>query len=175
MPIAIVTCPEIPADELQWIQELRQSRLAPPELDLAPHIPLVFPADVAVDDNLMMHMYGVAGSTQPFESVFRIAAPSADPLNGGWIVRLLPDQGLSKLMRMHNFLYTGPFDGRLNMDVPYIPHLTLARTETGEDAKTLCEELNSGIIEVAVEVKSVEVLIVDGDTIETQAQYELEG
>jgi 2'-5' RNA ligase len=175
MPIAIVTCPEIPTDELKWIQDLRHAHLASPEADLAPHVTLVFPADVVADENLMMHMYGVAGSTQPFETIFRIAAPVADPIKGGWAVQLLPDQGLSKLMRMHNFLYTGPFDGTLNLDVPYVPHLTLARSATSAEAKGLCDELNSGVIEVSAQVKAVEVLTVDGDKIETQAQYELEG
>ena len=67
-------------------------------------------------------------------------------MNGGLTVQFLPDQGLSKLMRRHNFLYSGPFADHLNSDIPYVPQLTLVRTTTGQQAKTLYEELKSDIL-----------------------------
>lgn len=175
MSLAIVSFPELPADEVSWIEDIRRAHLSSPEADIAPHVTLVFPADLTQDDNLMMHMLGVAGSTQPFEAVFRIAAPVVDPVNGGWTVQLLPDRGLSKLMRIHNFLYSGPLAEHLNLDVPYVPHLTLARTATGQQAKALCEELNSNVIEVEANIVSVDLLRIDGGAITKEAAYELEG
>jgi 2'-5' RNA ligase len=175
MPLAIVTFPEIPADERVWIEELRKTHLSAPEADVAPHVTLVFPAEIANDENLLMHMFGACGSTQPIDARFCIAAPMADPLNGGWTVQLLPDQGLSKLMRLHNFLYTGPIAEHLNLDVPYVPHLTLARTATGPQANALCEELNSNVIEVEARFSTVDILAIDGDTVTKQAVHELEG
>jgi hypothetical protein len=66
-------------------------------------------------------------------------------MNGGWTVQFLPDQGLSKLMQRHNFLYSGPFADRLNLDIRYVPQLALARTATRQPPKALYEELNSNI------------------------------
>ncbi|MDA0342262.1 MAG: 2'-5' RNA ligase family protein [Proteobacteria bacterium] len=175
MSLTIVAFPEIAATELGWVEGLRQAHLPAPEADIAPHMTLVFSADVATDDNLTMHMLGVAGSTQPFDATFRIVAPVVDPINGGWTVQLLPDQGLSKLMRLHNFLYSGPFADHLNLDVPYVPHLTLARTTTGQQAKALCEELNSDIIEVDMRFTTVDLLRVDGGKVTKESVHELEG
>ena len=175
MSLTIVSFPDIPATELTWIEGIRQSHLTSPESDFAPHVTLVFPAEITTDDDLEMHMLGVTGSTQPFEAIFRIASPVIDPFNGGWTVQLLPDQGLSKLMRMHNFLYSGPFADHLNLDLRYVPHLTLARTDDGPQAKALCEELNSGIIEVEARFTTVDLLRIDGGTVTKEAVHELEG
>jgi hypothetical protein len=175
MPLAIVTCPEIPPSELAWIEDLRGKHLSSPETDIPPHVMLVYPAEFVMDENLTMHMYGVTGSTQPFEAIFRIAAPAIDPIHGGWRVQLLPDEGLSKLMRMHNFLYTGPIADHVNYDIPYVPHLTIARTETGPQANALCEELNSSIIEVSARFTTVKILRIEGGEVTTEAEHELEG
>jgi 2'-5' RNA ligase len=175
MSLAIVTFPVIPATELSWIEDLRRAHLSAPDGDVAPHVTLVFPADFETGEDLMMHMFGVTGSTQPFEAIFRIAVPVIDPINGGWTVQLLPDQGLSKLMRMHNFLYTGPIAEHLNLDVPYVPHLTVARATTAQQAKALSDELNADIIEVEAHFKTVDVLRIDNGTVAKEAEYELEG
>lgn len=175
MALAIVAFPEIPASERAWMEGLRRTHLPSPDSDIAPHVTLVFPAAFNAGDDLTMHMLGVAGSTQPFDAVFRIASPVVDPLRGGWTVQLLPDEGLSKLMRLHDFLYTGPVADHLSLDIPYVPHMTLARTTTAQQAKALAEDLNSDIIEVEAGFKTLDVLRVDGGTVTKVSVHELEG
>jgi 2'-5' RNA ligase len=175
VPLAIVTFPEIQADEFGWIEDLRGTHLPAPEAGVAPHVTLVFPAEITTDDNLMMHMLGAAGSTQPIDASFRIAAPMVDPIKGGWTVRLLPDQGLSKLMRLHNFLYTGPFAPHLNLDASYVPHLTVGRATSGQQAQALSEELNSSVIEIEARFTTVDLLRIEDGKVTKEATYELEG
>jgi hypothetical protein len=98
-----------------------------------------------------------------------------DPIDGGWTAQLLPDQGLPKLMWMRNFFHTGPIVEHLNLDVPYVPHLTIARATTGQQAKALSDELNADIIEVEAHFKTVDVLRIDNGTVAKEAEYELEG
>jgi hypothetical protein len=118
------------------VEGVRLARLSPPEPNIVPHVALVFAANVATNDNLIMHMLGAARSAQPFDTTFRILPrPFFNPINGGWTVQFLPDQGLSKLMRRQNFLYSGPFADHLNLDIPYVPQLTLAHTTTAQQAR----------------------------------------
>ena len=61
-------------------------------------------------------------------------------------------------MRRHNFLYSGPFADHINLDIPYVPQLTRARTTirtTGQDALRGAQFRH---IEVDMRVTTVDLL-----------------
>lgn len=123
----------------------------------------------------MTHMFGITGSTQPLEAVFRIAVLVIDPIDGGWTAQLLPDQGLPKLMWMNNFFHSGPIAEHLHLDVPYVPHLTVASATVAQQVKALSDELNADTIEVDAQFKTADVLRIGNGTVTREAKYELEG
>ena len=128
MSLVVLGRPRLKPADSAWITALRErhgSALAAPEIGT--HVTLVFPTDVTDATTLTGHMAMVAGDTAPLALAFRCALPVQDPGSGDTYVYLVPDEGFSGLVRLHDRLYSGPFADALNLDIPYIPHITLDR------------------------------------------------
>src|SRR3546814_2589021 len=67
------------------------------------------------------HLAVVAGDAAPVALAFRCALPVQDPDSGDTYVYLVPDEGFSALVRLHDRLYSGPFADARSLDRPYIP------------------------------------------------------
>lgn len=175
MPLAIAAFLDLRPAMLGWIEGVRQVHLPAPDITLAPHVTLVFPTDVKNETEITSHLVAAASSCAPIAAAFRIAAPVADPPRGDWTVQLFPDEGLSRLVRLHDLLHTGPLADQLNLDIPYIPHITVARKATGRQAKALAEDLNAGLIDVAAPVRSIDLVRVNDAGATRVASYRLTG
>src|ERR671933_42157 len=104
--------------------------LAYPVRDLAPD---AFVADVSRQ---------AAGCVRiPF--VLRWALPFKDVTGEGTDVFLVPEEGFSALARLHDRLYAGALASRLRLDIPTIPHLTVAHSADPQACKRLADALNA--------------------------------
>src|SRR3546814_6532902 len=91
-------------------------------------------SDVCSSD--LGHLAVVAGDAAPVALAFRCALPVQDPDSGDTYVYLVPDEGFSALVRLHDRLYSGPFADARSLDRPYIPHITLARITEAKLARS---------------------------------------
>ena len=158
MSLVVLGRPEISATDRAWIDALRaRHRGAIFEAALGAHVTLVFPTDAADATAATSHLATVAGSTAPVDLAFRATAPVFDGASGETFVYLVPDEGNSALIRLHDRLYTGPFTDELRLDLPYTPHITLGRFGEAKIAKALVDDLNAQEIEIRGRLTTLEL------------------
>jgi len=155
-PLAVVGRPMLKPADRAWITALsdRHGGNAVPEIGA--HVTLVFPTDTADATTATGHLAAVAGDTPPLALGFRCAVPM--PGAGGSWVYLVPDEGFSGLVRLHDRLYTGPFAEALRLDLPFIPHVTLGRIAEAKLAKALADDLNAQEPEILGRLETIELL-----------------
>ena len=67
---------------------------------------------------------------------------------------LVPDEGYSDVVKLHDKLYIGPLASELRLDIPFIPHIGIANALEPRTFKELADDLNrqeyriEGVIEV---------------------------
>lgn len=163
MALTVLGRPRLKAADSAWVTALRDRHgksLSAPEIGA--HVTLVFPTDATDATTATGHLAMVAGETPPLALAFRCALPVLDRDSGDSYVYLVPDEGFSTLVRLHDRLYSGPFAEALRLDLPYIPHITLARIAEGKLARALADDLNGQEPEIHARLETVELFRVDG-------------
>lgn len=130
----------------------RHDRLA---AKIAPHVTLVFATGVLDPAGLARHVASIERPA-PFPCVFRRTRVEHDPFTGESCVFLVADEGARQIVALHDALYTGPLAGELRADLPYHPHVTVARCTREADARAAAASL--GAISIVARIDHLHVL-----------------
>jgi hypothetical protein len=172
MSLLVVAYPDLDPKDQAWIQAIR-ARHDPHVGLIAPHVTLVFPND-AIDATLLQeHAEQVCQAFGAFRFLARVALIVRDQFSPLPHLFLVPDEGFSQIVRLHDALYRGPLAESLLLDVPFIPHLTIGAFETSAAAKAQADAINSErfVIDAAIERMSVIEHI--GQSVTTIAEFAL--
>jgi len=110
-------------------------------------------------------------TTAAFVCVFRHTRVELDALTGAHCVFLVADEGANEIVALHDALYTGPLASELRTDVPYIPHVTIARCPTADEAHRIAASV--GDIAMRARIESVEVLVASDGALHNAARVSL--
>jgi hypothetical protein len=74
--------------------------------------------------------------------VCRCATVVPDAFSDNWFVFLVPDEGYSEIVKLHDRLYVGPLSRHLRLDLPFIPHIGVKTSKDRFACKQLADDLN---------------------------------
>ena len=124
-----------------WIEAIRRKHDAAKAAMIAAHVTLVFPTgllpEAAMLDHLRHRLRGVA----PIDIDLSTAVPVPDDQTSDHCVFLLPGRGREALEALHDRLYSGPLTPALRPDLPYHPHVTVARLRDAATAASVAGEI----------------------------------
>lgn len=164
--------PEFMDDGFEGIEEIR--RVNDPQYALVlPHFTMVFACVARIaQGEYLDHVRSVCRSARPFEFVCRYVMFDVDARTGKAYACLVPDEGFSNIARLHDALYRGVLASSLRLDIPYIPHITIASNLDPSDAKNLCDELNAQGVKVTGRVDALTVAALENAKITDLATLE---
>lgn len=148
MALLVLSYPRIAPDDFEWIQSLRSAHDPRAHALVGPHFTLVFPTNALGAEPFLVHVHAVAAASQPIPFVLRRAQVVSDPLSEDTHVFLVPEEGFSGLVELHDQLYTGPLREELRTDIEYIPHIGVARMPESGAAQRLADELNAAGVQI---------------------------
>ena len=152
-----VCYPDIAPDDLAFIEELREQHDLPYCNVVAAHFTLVFGVREISEPQYVNHVQSVAASSKEIPFTCRYAMLGADDLSDAAYVFLVPDEGYSSVSLLHDRLYSGPLERFHRLDIPYIPHITIATLQDRQVAKMLCTQLNREGLCIAGTLRAVTV------------------
>ncbi|MEH1973183.1 MAG: 2'-5' RNA ligase family protein [Nostoc sp.] len=165
--LLVVNYPTISAFEFAWIQNVRKQH---DELYLQvinPHFTLVFPAFNFLEAPFINHVQQVTQKTQAFDFVIRCAVLSNDVFSQYTHVFLVPDEGYSNIVKLHDRLYTGVLTKELRQDIPFIPHIGIANSRNPQECKRVVDELNAQSFEITGRVEKLDVIWYENNRVGT--------
>jgi 2'-5' RNA ligase len=126
----IIAYPTFTGADLTWIEAIR-ANYDPQAALVAPHLTLLFPiaADAVSVDEVVTHLHNVVTERvcpmPAFVVTFRSALVMPETGRAGGHLFLIPDEGMSQLVKLHDWLYRGPLASHLRLDIPFMPHITI--------------------------------------------------
>jgi hypothetical protein len=139
-----------------------------------PHYTLVFPVvDFEVEPfgrHVRSHLHGQAAI--PFE--LRCALVVKDALGEATHTFLVPDQGFSDLVKLHDRLYSGILAAHLRLDIPFIPHITVAASPDAAVCKRVADEINSQEIAIRGTISALDIVHFASQRVATVEEVKLE-
>ena len=159
MPIAIVAFPDLSHENYQWIDKLRQKYSELAYEPLNPHFTLVFPITDAISrKKTIKHVDRIEKQTKSIQFKIRCAVPSPDWISKRNYVFLVPDEGFSELIRLHDALYTNIFEPYLSRRISFIPHITIGHCDVPQLARKISLEINEENIEFTGAINQLDLL-----------------
>lgn len=157
MKLYVAVFPDLKSN-FSWIEEFR-TKHDPAAQFIEPHMTLVFPTTALSEAPLIDEISSLVKEFERFRVILRsaIVMPETETSGRHAHVFLVPDEGFSHLVLLHDLLYSGKLKSQLRLDIPFLPHLTVAAGVPPEAAKALTDSLNSKrfVIEFTVEAVSV--------------------
>jgi 2'-5' RNA ligase len=170
MPLLVLAYPEFASEDGVWIEMIRAAH-DPAHERVRAHFTLVYPLPDTPEqlgvEGVTALIQAVAVEFAPIRFVLRSAIPFNDLLGPDTNVFLMPDEGFGALVRLHDRLYSGPLAGALRLDLPTVPHITVARLRSPQAAKRLADTLNGRDIAIAGTIAALYLVTHDGGTVRT--------
>lgn len=147
MAYLVLAYPTFSSPDLSWIEAIR-TRHDPQATLIAPHVTLVFPLDeneLALDV-LRTHLYDVVETPSrlsPISLMLRAALVMPESGKPGGHLFLIPDEGTSQLVKLHERLYRGLLLSHLRLDIPFVPHVTVGASNNLAALYEVAQELNA--------------------------------
>lgn len=176
MPLLVVAYPKLdPADAVRI--EMIRAVHDPAHARVRAHFTLVYPLQHAPErqsvDELVAFVGEIARAQRPLSFALRSALPFNDLTGPDTDVFLVPDEGFSALVRLHDRLYTGPLARDLRLDLPTIPHVTVGRSPDPRTSKRLADSLNARPLAIVGQIAALDLVAHDGGTVRTIAHLPL--
>lgn len=165
--LLVVSYPDMHQQSSEWIAGIRQQYPGLSHSVLAPHFTFVFPLSDFSQDDLVTHVTGCAAGFQRIEFVLRSSLLVKDDSSDNYYVVLVPDEGFSRIVKLHDKLYTGVLANSLRLDLPYIPHVTIGYSTDVPLCKRVVDGLNSTEFEIEGTIAALDIVKKQGTAAET--------
>jgi 2'-5' RNA ligase len=162
MALCAVNFPAMSSEDYLWIQSIRQEHDALFFNVVEPHFALVFPTDQLGESELIAHVAAITARTEPFDAVLRCAILGDPSFMEHAHVFLIPDEGFSDIVRLHDALYTGPLQSELRLNLPFVPHIGVASSPNIDQCKRIVDRINGERIAIHARVEKLSIIGYDG-------------
>lgn len=173
MALLVVAYPKLSSEDSEFIQNYRKENDKRYYDVVNPHITLVFSINDVSEDQFIAEVEKQSKGVDKFEAVFRVATINQDDGRKFFHEFLVPDEGYSNIVKLHDKLYSGVFKKFWRYDIDYIPHIGIGNSDNVKESKDRVDELNQGKIEIACTVDAIDVIKYENDKVETIKSLDL--
>jgi hypothetical protein len=143
MPLLVLAYPKLSREDFDFIQRIRAKEDSLYYSAVDPHFTIVFPITQVGPDAFRKHVRDRSRTVSKFSFVLRCAVVDKDAFNPWNHVFLVPEEGYSRIVKLHDLLYTDILAPELRLDLPFIPHIGVANALDPHHCKRIADSLNA--------------------------------
>jgi hypothetical protein len=172
--LLVVTYPIISKADFAWIQDIRSQSDELNFTAIDPHFTLVFPLINIDRSTLVDHVKQSLQDMRSFDFTISCAVLCDDAFSNYTHVFLVPDQGYSNIVKLHDRLYTAVLADELRLDIPFIPHIGIANSVNAQSCKELVNRLNRQQVEICGRIDRLDIIWSEDDLVGTIASIAID-
>lgn len=157
MSYLVLAYPNISETDYQFIQDYRK-KYDPKYFSIVePHFTIVFSTSNLTENEFIAEVEKQSQGIKKFDFKIRCATTNQDDSKDFYHEFLVPDEGYSNIVKLHDKLYSGIFFDNLRFDIDFIPHIGIGNDEDVFVCKKRIDELNAKdlLIEGSVQVLDI--------------------
>ena len=131
-----------------------------------PHVTFVFGTDISSEDFVTEIKKQSPGLT-PVRFSLRCAVVNKDAFTDTYFTFLVPDEGFSQIVKLHDKFYSDRLFEFLRLDIDYIPHLEIGRSTDKMVCKKLADEWNSTNFVISGQISLLKVVTFENKILNT--------
>lgn len=173
MSLLVLGYPTISQEDFNRIQKVRATYDRVHYELVGPHFTIVFAVDNMEQKEFIQHVKQKARGFKKIAFVLRCAVIVKDAFSDYFYVFLVPDEGFSEIVKLHDRLYTDQLVSELRLDIPFIPHIIVGNSTDPQACKKLADQINQKSFAIKGSIEKLDVVNFDGKKIETIKEIEL--
>ena len=172
MNLHLVAYPELAAADLERIQLCRREYNSLYTVTGA-HYTIIFSVpDMPLEDFTTEIKKQVAG-IKTINFCLRSAVINKDSFSDNYDAFLVPDEGFSSIVKLHDKLYSDKLSYHHRLDISYIPHISIANSNDAQAVKTIVDDWNSKDLAISGKISSLDIINYENRVITTMERIEL--
>src|SRR5262249_31052465 len=96
-----------------------------------------------------------------------------DPFSTRAHLFLVPEEGYSGLVKLHDALYTDILTSELSLDVPYIPHITVGDHVDVNVLRPIATAINAQNLSIAGQITALDIVVYANNSVQTTETVQL--
>lgn len=141
---ALIAQPKQPSAIESFVTEIRQQFPTLQHSEIAPHFTLFFlTLEGLTLEAWEAHLAKVTVGHRVINFAIRCALVMPEANSEKYHVFLVPDEGLSQLVKLHDEIYTDQLAAKLRPDIPFIPHITVGYSTDVQLARKAAQAINN--------------------------------
>ncbi len=173
MSYLVLAYPKISEESFQFIQDYR--RINDPKYFnvVNPHFTIVFSTSNFSEDDFIEEVIKQTHGLHKFDFKIKCATINQDYSKKFYHEFLVPDQGYSDIVKLHDKIYSDKFFDNLRFDIDYVPHVGIGNSENVLVCKKNVDSLNSKNLSIEGFVSVLDIVKYENNTITTLKTVEL--
>ena len=158
MAYLVVAYPKLNKNDYDWIQQYRSKNDPRYFTVVEPHITLLFAIGDVEEETFTSEVKNQLADVKPFDFTIRVATINQNDDGKYYHEFLVPDEGYSNVVKIHDKLYSEMFRDYLRLDIDFIPHIGIGNSDDAQTSKMRIDELNKREISITGKVDCIDII-----------------
>ncbi len=156
LKLLVLAYPELSEKDYNLIENhrIKHDSLQP---ILGPHFTMVFPVKNISEKSFTDEIETQVKEIEPFTFTIRCATINKDAFAENFYTFLVPDEGHSQIVKMHDKLYSSKLFPHQRLDIDFIPHLTIGNSTNILACKKMADNWNAKNFEITGKISHIDV------------------
>ena len=162
MALLVLAYPELSKLDYEQIQEFRKQHDKLHYAVVEPHFTIVFPLNDWAVEPFTAEIGKQTKSLKPFGFCLRCATINKDAFSEYHHTFLVPDEGYSSIIKLHDRLYADKLFSHRRFDIDFIPHVGIGNSKDPLDCIEMAQRWNHQDFAICGRVAALDVVDFDG-------------
>jgi hypothetical protein len=173
MAYLVIAYPALAKEDFDKIQHYREQYDALYFNVVEPHFTIVFPVSDVSEDELIREVRDKATNLTKFGFAIRCATINKDTFSDYFHTFLVPDEGFSNIVKLHDKLYSDQLKDNLRLDIDFIPHIGIGNAKDKFLCKKMVDDWNAKEFSIVGTITHLTVVKYENDRVTKIEDIEL--
>lgn len=166
MALAVIAYPKLTHEDYYFIQDFRKKNDPLLYSVIEPHISFVFPVDKFSELDFTDEIIRQSIDIESFDFIVRCAVVNKDSFLDYSHTLLVPDEGFSNIIKLHDKLYDGALIKERRLDIDYIPHIGIGTSKDIYECKQMADKLNKMRLNIKGRIDELTIVCFENNQIQ---------
>ncbi len=172
MNLHVIAYPELTVTDHERIQLFRRDHNSLFKV-IEPHCTIVFSVPDMPPEDFIAEIKKQIDRTPAIRFCIRCAVINKDSFSNNYDAFLVPDEGFSRIVKLHDKLYSDKLSHHHRLDISYIPHISIANSPDVPSIKKIVDQWNEKEFAINGIISSLDIINYENRVVTTIEKIQL--
>jgi 2'-5' RNA ligase len=173
MAFLVLAYPNIQGSDFDLMQEFRKNNDELFYSVVEPHFTIVFPTFDLSKEEFCKTIFDTTLEVDKIDFTIRCATINKDAFSQYYHSFLVPDEGFSKIIKLHDKLYSEQLKDNLRLDIDFVPHIGVGNSKDKFVCKKMVDSWNKKEFSISGTISNLTIVEFENNKVTKLQDIEL--